>query len=47
MSREEIVAKVNEIVASGVTNIGLIMKEFSTLQVDRKIVSEVVKEKLK
>lgn len=47
MSREEIVVKVNEIVASGITNIGLIMKEFSTLQVDRKIVSEVVKEKLK
>lgn len=47
LSKEEIVAKVNEIVASGVTNIGLIMKEFATLPVDRKIVSEVVKETLK
>lgn len=47
LSKEEIVVKVNEIVASGVTNIGLIMKEFATLPVDRKIVSEVVKETLK
>jgi uncharacterized protein YqeY len=47
LSKDEIVAKVNEIVASGVTNIGLIMKEFATLPADKKIVSEVVKEKLK
>lgn len=47
LSKEEIVTKVNEIVASGITNIGLIMKEFATLPVDRKIVSEVVKETLK
>jgi len=44
LSKDEIVAKVNEIVASGVTNIGLIMKEFATLPADKKIVSEVVKE---
>lgn len=46
MTREDIVAKVNELVASGVTNMGGIMKEFSTLQVDRKVVSEVIKEAL-
>lgn len=46
MTREDIVAKVNELVASGVTNMGGIMKEFATLQVDRKVVSEVIKEAL-
>lgn len=46
LTREDIVAKVNEIVASGVTNVGGIMKEFATLQVDRKVVSEVIKEAL-
>jgi len=46
LTREDIVAKVNEIVASGVTNVGGIMKEFATLQVDRKVVSEVIKEVL-
>jgi uncharacterized protein YqeY len=46
LTREDIVAKVNELVASGVTNVGGIMKEFATLQVDRKVVSEVIKEAL-
>ena len=46
LTREDIVAKVNELVASGVTNVGGIMKEFATLQVDRKVVSEVIKEVL-
>ena len=46
MTREDIVTKVNELVASGVTNMGGIMKEFATLQVDRKVVSEVIKEVL-
>ncbi len=46
LTREDIVAKVNELVASGVTNMGGIMKEFATLQVDRKVVSEVIKEAL-
>lgn len=46
LTREDIVTKVNEIVASGVTNVGGIMKEFATLQVDRKVVSEVIKEVL-
>lgn len=46
MTREDIVTKVNELVASGITNMGGIMKEFATLQVDRKVVSEVIKEVL-
>jgi uncharacterized protein YqeY len=44
LSREEIVVKITELKSAGVTNIGQIMKEFSTLPVDRKIVSEVIKE---
>lgn len=47
MSREEVVVKVTELISSGVTQIGSIMKEFSTLPADKKIVSEVVKEILK
>ena len=46
MSREDVVTKVNTLVASGIKNVGGIMKEFATLQVDRKIVSEVIKEAL-
>lgn len=46
MSREEIVLKVTELVNSGITNIGGIMKEFAILPVDKKIVSEVIKEVL-
>lgn len=44
MSREEIVKKVSEMKESGIVNIGLIMKEFAGLPVDRKVVSEVIKE---
>ena len=47
MSKEEITSKVNELVSSGVTQLGAIMKEFATLPVDKKIVSEVVKEIIK
>lgn len=47
MSREEISQKVTEIVNSGVTNIGAIMKEFAQLPVDKKLVSEVIKDTLK
>jgi uncharacterized protein YqeY len=46
MTREDVTKKVNELVNSGVTNIGGIMKEFASLQVDRKVVSEVIKEVL-
>ena len=44
LSREEIVVKITELKSAGVTNIGQIMKEFASLPVDRKIVSEVIKE---
>jgi uncharacterized protein YqeY len=44
LSKEDIVAKVTELKLAGITNIGQIMKEFSTLPVDRKLVSEVIKE---
>jgi hypothetical protein len=44
MSREEVTQKVTELLNSGVTQIGAVMKEFATLPVDKKMVSEVVKE---
>ncbi len=47
MSKEEVVTKVNELVSSGITQMGAIMKEFGTLPVDKKMVSEVVREMLK
>ena len=47
MSRDEITEKVTELVNSGITNIGSIMKEFAQLPVDKKIVSEVIKELVK
>jgi uncharacterized protein YqeY len=47
MSKEEITSRVKELVGSGVTNIGAIMKEFAALPADKKIVSEVVKEVIK
>jgi uncharacterized protein YqeY len=47
MSREEVTQKVTELVNSGVTQMGSIMKEFAQLPVDKKMVSEVVKELVK
>lgn len=44
MSKEEVTSKVTELKNSGVTNIGAIMKEFSSLPADKKMVSEVIKE---
>ncbi len=44
MSKLEVTKKVTELVNSGVTGMGAIMKEFSQLPVDKKMVSEVVKE---
>jgi uncharacterized protein YqeY len=44
MSKEEVTQKVTEIVNSGITNIGAIMKEFGQLPVDKKMVSEIIKE---
>jgi uncharacterized protein YqeY len=47
MSRDEISQKVSEVVTSGITNIGAIMKEFAQLPADKKVVSEVIKDILK
>lgn len=47
MSKEEVTTKVTEIVNSGATNIGAIMKEFASLPADKKMVSEVARELLK
>ena len=47
MSKEEVTTKVNELVTSGITQIGAIMKEFSTLPADKKMVSESIKEIVK
>ena len=44
MSKEEVTEKVIKLKNSGVTNIGSIMKEFASLPVDKKMVSEVIKE---
>jgi uncharacterized protein YqeY len=44
MSKDEITQKIVELKANGVTNIGAIMKEFANEPVDRKVVSEVIKE---
>jgi uncharacterized protein YqeY len=44
MSKEEVTAKVNELLSSGITQMGAIMKEFGNLPVDKKMVSEVVRE---
>ena len=46
LSDEEIQSKIEALVASGVKNLGQIMKEFSTLPADKKIVSEMVKKVL-
>lgn len=43
MSETEIKVKINEVILNGSTNIGQIMKEFSTLQADKKLVSELAK----
>ncbi len=47
MSKEEVTDKVTELVNSGITQIGSIMKEFAGLQVDKKMVSETINEVIK
>ena len=47
MSKEEVTAKVTELVNSGITQIGAIMKEFASLPADKKMVSESIKELIK
>jgi uncharacterized protein YqeY len=43
MSREEISLKLEELYGSGVTQMGDIMKAFATLPADKKVVSELIK----
>ena len=47
MSKEEVTTKVTEVINSGATNIGAIMKEFVSIQADKRLVSEVARELLK
>lgn len=43
MSHEEISLKLEELYGSGITQMGDIMKAFSTLPADKKVVSELIK----
>lgn len=46
MSEAEINQKLEQILASGITNIGQIMKEFAQLPADKKLVSELARKKM-
>ncbi len=46
MSEVEINQKLDEILASGITNIGQVMKEFAQLPADKKLVSELARKKM-
>jgi len=46
MSEDEVNAKLDEVLASGATNIGAIMKAFAGLPVDKKVLSELAKSKM-
>jgi uncharacterized protein YqeY len=46
MSEAEINQKLDEILTSGITNIGQIMKEFAQLPADKKVVSDVARKKM-
>lgn len=46
MTTEEAQLKINSLIASGVNNMGLLMKEFAKDQIDKKMVSEMIKKSL-
>ena len=46
MSEADINEKLDEVIASGASDIGSIMKAFATLSVDKKLVSELAKKKI-
>lgn len=46
MSEAEIIAKLDEVIASGASNIGAVMKAFVGLPVDKKQLSELVKSRI-
>ena len=43
MSKEEIIQKIQTLISSGIIDIGGMMREFSSLPADKKIVSELIK----
>lgn len=45
MSELDVIQKIDELFSKGITNIGQVMKEFSLLQVDKKMVSDILKRK--
>lgn len=46
MSEEEVISKLDEVIAAGATNIGQVMKSFAGLPVDKKMLSELIKTKI-
>ena len=46
MTESEINQKLDEILSTGITNIGQIMKEFAQLPADKKLVSELARKKM-
>lgn len=46
MSEQEVIAKLDEAIAAGATNIGAIMKAFAGLPVDKRMLSELAKSKI-
>jgi uncharacterized protein YqeY len=44
MTRDEVEAKIKEVVGDGLVNIGLVMKAFAGLPVDRTLVSKICQE---
>ena len=46
LSDAEVNSKLDALISSGITNLGAIMKEFGKLPVDKKMLSELVKQKL-
>jgi uncharacterized protein len=46
MSEGEIISKLDEVISAGSTNIGQVMKAFAGLPVDKKMLSELAKNKM-
>jgi uncharacterized protein YqeY len=46
LSESEVQEKINSLIGSGVNSIGALMKEFTNLPVDKKMVSELIKKSL-
>jgi uncharacterized protein YqeY len=46
MSVDEVISKLDEVISAGATNIGQVMKAFAGLPVDKKMLSELAKNKM-